>query len=100
MAAILIVDDDAVICEVLGELFSLEHACRTADTAEKALALLESGHYDVAIVDISLPGMSGLDTEVNGAWCTLWKIGASLKPAAVCSTVNSAPLLTSGVTLV
>src|SRR5712692_140704 len=61
MAAILIVDDDAVICEVLGELFSLEHACRTADTAEKALTLLESGHYDVAIVDISLPGMSGLE---------------------------------------
>jgi DNA-binding response OmpR family regulator len=61
MAAILIVDDDAVICEVLSELFTLEHVCRTADTVEKALALLESTHYDVAIVDVSLPGMSGLE---------------------------------------
>src|ERR1700716_1672229 len=61
MAAILIVDGDAVICEVLHELFSSEPVCHTVESAEAALTLLESGHYDVAIVDISLPGMSGLE---------------------------------------
>jgi DNA-binding response OmpR family regulator len=61
MANILIVDDDAVISEVLGELFSLEHVCHTAESAERALTLMESEHYEVAIVDISLPGMSGLE---------------------------------------
>ncbi len=61
MAAVLIVDDDAIIREVLYELFSAEHECHTAETAELALKLLESKGYNVAIVDISLPGMSGLE---------------------------------------
>jgi DNA-binding response OmpR family regulator len=61
MARILIVDDDEVIRDALNELFRADHVCDTTDTAEKALTLLEAGHYDVAIVDISLPGMSGLE---------------------------------------
>jgi len=61
MAAVLIVDDDATIREVLHELFDSEQTCHTAETAEQALSLLESKRYDVAIVDISLPGMSGLE---------------------------------------
>jgi DNA-binding response OmpR family regulator len=61
MAAVLIVDDDANIRDVLFELFSEEHACDTAASAEQALVLLESRRYGVAIVDISLPGMSGLE---------------------------------------
>src|SRR5258708_18261067 len=61
MAAVLIVDDDAIIREVLYELFSAENECNTAETAELALKLLESKGYNVAIVDISLPGMSGLE---------------------------------------
>lgn len=61
MATILIVDDDIVIRDVLSELFSSEHVCHTAETAEQALKLLESTPCDVAIVDISLPGISGLE---------------------------------------
>ncbi|MFN2516499.1 MAG: response regulator [Pyrinomonadaceae bacterium] len=61
MAAVLIVDDDATIREVLHELFDSEQTCHTAETAEQALSLLELNRYDVAIVDISLPGMSGLE---------------------------------------
>jgi DNA-binding response OmpR family regulator len=61
MAALLIVDDYQLIREVLVELFTPEHACETAESAEQALTLLESKHFDVAIVDISLPGMSGLE---------------------------------------
>lgn len=61
MAAVLIVDDDLTIREVLYELFDSEQTCHTAETAEQALSLLESQPYDVAIVDISLPGMSGLE---------------------------------------
>jgi DNA-binding response OmpR family regulator len=61
MAAVLIVDDDVVIRDVLYELFSEEHLCHTAETAERGLELLQSLHYDIAIIDISLPGMSGLE---------------------------------------
>jgi CheY-like chemotaxis protein len=61
MAAVLIVDDDEVIRDVLYELFAQEHLCHTAITAEQALEFLELNRYDVAIIDISLPGMSGLE---------------------------------------
>jgi DNA-binding response OmpR family regulator len=61
MAAVLIVDDDAVIRDVLYELFAEEHFCHMAETAERALEFLESQPYDIAILDVSLPGMSGLE---------------------------------------
>ena len=61
MASVLIVDDDSTIREVLYDLFVSDHTCQSAETAEQALTLLESERYDVAIVDISLPGMSGLE---------------------------------------
>jgi CheY-like chemotaxis protein len=61
MAALLIVDDYQLIREVLVELFAPDHACEAVESAEQALTLLESKYFDVAIVDISLPGMSGLE---------------------------------------
>jgi DNA-binding response OmpR family regulator len=61
MAAVLVVDDDHNIRDVLGELFSENHFCATVGSAEQALVLLEGRRFDVAIVDISLPGMSGLE---------------------------------------
>lgn len=61
MAAILIVDDDELILDTLIELFSEEHQCDMARTAEDALQKLESQDYDLVVTDISMPGMSGED---------------------------------------
>jgi two-component system response regulator PilR (NtrC family) len=61
MAAILIVDDDNAIRDTLYELFSEEHLCHAANTAEKALALLREQSYDVVLTDISMPGLSGVE---------------------------------------
>lgn len=61
MATVLIVDDDEIIRDVLCELFNEEHLCHGTATAEQALTLLEAIEYDIAVVDISLPGMSGLE---------------------------------------
>lgn len=61
MATVLVVDDDEVIRDVLCELFSEDHVCHATATAEQALTLLEAVDYDIAVVDISLPGMSGLE---------------------------------------
>ena len=61
MATILVVDDDEIIRDVLCELFNEEHLCNATATAEQALTLLEAVEYDIAVVDISLPGMSGLE---------------------------------------
>jgi DNA-binding NtrC family response regulator len=59
MADILVVDDDDVIRETLCELLSQDHTCQTADTAEDALAKLETQRFDVVLTDISMPGLSG-----------------------------------------
>jgi two-component system, NtrC family, response regulator PilR len=59
MAEILVVDDDDVIRDTLCELFSLDHHCQQASTAEEALQKLESRPFDVVLTDISMPGLSG-----------------------------------------
>ena len=61
MAAILIVDDDDAIREVFYELFEDEHQCHTAENAERALELIRAEAYDVILMDVSMPGMSGLE---------------------------------------
>jgi DNA-binding NtrC family response regulator len=61
MAEILIVDDDDVIRDTLYELLSETYNCQTAETAEKALARLKAGTFDVVLTDISMPGLSGLE---------------------------------------
>ena len=61
MASLLIVDDDQTLLDVLSELFSAEHVCHTAATAEEAIGRLDSHDYDVIVTDISMPGMSGED---------------------------------------
>ncbi|MDT5295022.1 MAG: two-component system, NtrC family, response regulator PilR [Acidobacteriota bacterium] len=61
MAAILIVDDDDAVRDVLYDLFSEEHLCHAADTAEQALTYLRDQSYDAVLTDISMPGLSGLE---------------------------------------
>lgn len=61
MAAILLVDDDDAIRDTLYELFSAEHLCHAASTAEMALAFIQEQTYDVILTDISMPGLSGLE---------------------------------------
>jgi DNA-binding NtrC family response regulator len=61
MAAILIVDDDDAIRDTLYDLFSEQHLCHAASTAETALAFVREQSYDVVLTDISMPGLSGLE---------------------------------------
>jgi two-component system nitrogen regulation response regulator NtrX len=59
---ILMVDDDADIRTHLGGLLEDEgHDVATAPDARAALAALEHGHFDAVLLDINMPGMSGLD---------------------------------------
>jgi DNA-binding NtrC family response regulator len=61
MAAILIVDDDDSVRDVLYDLLSDEHLCHSASTAEQALAFIGEKPYDVVLTDISMPGLSGVE---------------------------------------
>jgi len=61
VAEILVVDDDEIIRDTLYELLSEKYLCKTAETAEKALARLEAEPFEVVLTDISMPGVSGLE---------------------------------------
>lgn len=61
MASLLVVDDDETVRDLLYDLFADEHRCHTADSAEKAMGLMEREFYDVVLTDISMPGLSGLE---------------------------------------
>lgn len=62
MAQILIVEDEQPINELLRRNLTLVgHSCVQAFSGEDALRLAEHTAFDLVILDIMLPGMSGLD---------------------------------------
>jgi len=57
---ILVVDDELSVREMLSELMTCEgHTVTLVADAEAALAKLEPGDYDAALIDLGLPGVSG-----------------------------------------
>ena len=56
---ILIVDDEIAIAEILSTLLEIEHDVDMAESGEEALNLIEPGRYDVALLDLGMPGMAG-----------------------------------------
>src|SRR5882762_4208197 len=59
---ILVIDDDQAVCEVFGEfLHEIGHEPVIAHTAETALDTLREERPDAVLLDVCLPGMSGLD---------------------------------------
>lgn len=63
-ASLLIVDDDDAICEVLSTYLRPHgYLLRTARDGASALAALASESFDVAIIDLRLPDIGGLDIQ-------------------------------------
>jgi len=59
---ILLVDDDRGLCLALSTLLNdVGHAVETAGDGPEALALLRERAFDIVLLDIGLPTMSGLD---------------------------------------
>ncbi len=59
-ANVLVIDDDAGMCESLKDLLSLEHyECVSAETGKKGLAMVKSEQPQLIVVDLQLPDMSG-----------------------------------------
>jgi two-component system, OmpR family, KDP operon response regulator KdpE len=62
-AAILIVDDEVSVRHALHTtLETLGFSATEAATGEEALAVARIRHYDVALLDINMPGIDGLET--------------------------------------
>jgi len=64
MLRILIVDDSAVVRLGVRQIISEEFCIASfaeAQNADEAAALVQANHWDIMILDISMPGRSGLD---------------------------------------
>lgn len=63
MAHILLVEDDEEICEIL-QFYLLENSeyeVTITHSAEQALSLIRLRRFDLALLDIQLPGLDGID---------------------------------------
>jgi len=62
---ILVVDDEETIADTLALIFrSNGYDTKTAYSAEQALELLETWPPDLAIIDVVLPGMNGIEFAI------------------------------------
>jgi putative two-component system response regulator len=61
MTSVLIVDDEPAMRELMSRwVSSLGLSPQTAATADEALATLRNRHYDLAVIDVMMPGHNGL----------------------------------------
>jgi CheY-like chemotaxis protein len=62
MARILLVDDLPVVLEIISKLLQkLKHEVRSAQDSHQAMALLATEPFDLALIDLRLRGLSGIE---------------------------------------
>ena len=62
MANILIIDDDKTVLKILSEMIrTLGHQPVTAQNAEEGLKQFKKNKIDINLVDVKMPGKTGLD---------------------------------------
>ena len=69
-ASILIVDDDVNMCETLSDILEEKgYRAVTAQDGPRAIAEVKGQHFDLALIDIVMPGMSGIEAlrEIKAA---------------------------------
>lgn len=59
--SILIVEDEPAVRSLLTEILSPRFNCASVDSASEAIRLIESRYFRLALVDLGLPGMSGIN---------------------------------------
>lgn len=82
---ILIVEDDQAVCTILTEVLRTRHQVTVFSNGQQALGRFRAGEYDVAIIDLGMPGISGdrmaqriqeLDPAVARILCSGWELDA------------------------
>ena len=63
---ILIVDDELVVRDSLGKWFTSEgYTARPAAGAREALEVIQQAEFDIALIDIKMPGMDGMELQAR-----------------------------------
>jgi DNA-binding NarL/FixJ family response regulator len=94
MIRLLLVEDQALIRRGIAELINLTDDIRVtaeAEDGDSALALLRTGDFDVALMDIMLPGRSAVEVLQE-----LQERGESVAPALLLTTFDDDELLMRG----
>lgn len=61
--SVLVVDDELFVRELLEEYFTkLKFSVDVAESGEAALELVKQNHYNVALIDLKMTGLNGLET--------------------------------------
>ena len=82
---ILIVDDDLALCYILaGLLQAVGHVVEQATTGFDAMARLDAGAYDIVLLDVGLPDVSGLDVLAHAR-------GMASPPIVIMMTADDTP---------
>ena len=59
---VLIIDDNESITEAVKDFFEFENIeCRTVNDGQKGLLELENHNFDLILLDIAIPGYTGID---------------------------------------
>jgi len=62
--SILVVDDEPIVVQSLGDWFRQDgHQVDTAQSAKEALRLVAERSYDIALIDLKMPGMDGIELQ-------------------------------------
>ncbi len=70
---IMVIDDDETFLAKMEKILSLEdHSIVTAISGEKAILMLNEDQFDLILMDLKMPGLSGVDliNEIRGTGCT------------------------------
>ena len=59
---VLVVDDEAPVAELFNDLLAKDnYKVKSVPSAEEALNVIKEEYFDIVLLDIKLPGMSGLE---------------------------------------
>jgi two-component system, NtrC family, response regulator HydG len=63
---ILIVDDELAVRDALGKWFTSEgYAAHPSSSAREALEIIQKKEFDIALLDIKMPGMDGMELQAR-----------------------------------
>ena len=82
--SILVVDDEVDTCANLSDIFTeLGFQVDVAHDGLRALELVRKRHYDIALLDLKMPGMDGLEAT------RLIRQNPNLQPVIIAMTANA-----------
>lgn len=95
---ILIVEDDLVLAQTVRVALALEgHSVEVAGDGEQALALFETGQYELVVTDFQLPKMDGLELaqaiKERAPWCPIILITAYAETVLHTGTVSNVDIV-------